>query len=124
MAREKTEIEQRTDDRPADRNDLVLVGRVSADPEVKQLPSGDCVWLFRLVVRRPEGAASRQTVDTLECSAWSPRVQRSVSGWREGDMVEVTGSVRRRFFRAGGVPQSRVEVEVATARLRRRAAAG
>ncbi len=94
MAREKTEAEQRTDDRPADRNDVVLVGRVSADPEVKELPSGDCVWLFRLVVRRPEGTASRQTVDTLECSAWSPRVQRSVSVWREGDRVEVTGSVR------------------------------
>lgn len=123
MAREKTEAEQRSDDRPADRNDVVLVGRVSGDPEVKELPSGDCVWLFRLVVRRPEGTASRQRVDTLECSAWSPRVQRSVSVWREGDRVEVTGSVRRRFFRAGGVAQSRVEVEVATARLRRRAVA-
>lgn len=123
MAREKTVRDQGAEDRLADRNEVVLVGRVSADPEVRKLPSGDCVWLFRLVVRRPEGSASRQAVDTLECSAWSPRVQRSVSGWREGDRVEVGGSVRRRFFRAGGGAQSRVEVEVSSARLRRRGVA-
>ena len=122
MGREKTVDEQGTD-QPADRNEVVLVGRVAADPEVKELPSGDAVWLFRLVVRRQEGSTTRQTVDTLQCSAWTRRVQRSVSGWREGDRVEVSGSVRRRFFRSGGVPQSRVEVEIATARLRRRAAA-
>lgn len=123
MARGKTGRHEGAEDRLPDRNEVVLVGRVSADPEVKELPSGDSVWLFRLVVRRPEGSASRQTVDTLECSAWSPRVQRSVSGWRAGDRVEVSGSVRRRFFRAGGGAQSRVEVEVSSVRLRRRGVA-
>ncbi len=107
-----------------DRNEVVLVGRVASDPEEKQLPSGDTVWLFRLVVRRPEGVASRQKVDSLECCAWTPRVQRSIRGWREGDQVEVGGAIRRRFFRGSAGAQSRVEVEVSSARLRRRAAAG
>jgi single-strand DNA-binding protein len=106
----------------ADRNEVTLAGRVSADPEEKQLPSGDTVWVFRLVVRRPEGAGSRQSVDTVDCCAWTPRVQRSVAGWRAGDQVEVRGAVRRRFFRTGAGAQSRVEVEVASGRLRRRGA--
>ncbi len=107
-----------------DRNEVVLVGRVASDPQEKELPSGDTVWLFRLVVRRPDGRVSRQRVDALECCAWTPRVQRSIRGWREGDQVEVGGAIRRRFFRTGGGAQSRVEVEVSSARLRRRAAAG
>ncbi|MBU2075726.1 MAG: single-stranded DNA-binding protein [Actinobacteria bacterium] len=106
----------------ADLNEVTLAGRVSADPEEKQLPSGDTVWVFRLVVRRPEGAGSRQSVDTVDCCAWTPRVQRSVAGWRAGDQVEVRGAVRRRFFRTGAGAQSRVEVEVASGRLRRRGA--
>ena len=106
-----------------DRNEVVLVGRMASDPQEKQLPSGDTVWMFRLVVRRPDGTVSRQRVDALECCAWTPRVQRSVRGWREGDQVEVSGAIRRRFFRSGTGAQSRVEVEVASARLRRRAVA-
>ncbi len=106
-----------------DLNEVRLVGRVSAAPEAKQLPSGDVVWLFRLVVRRPEGHVSRQSVDVLDCSVWAPRLQRSVSSWREGDQVEVAGAVRRRFYRAGQATASRVEVEVGRGRVRRRAAA-
>ena len=107
-----------------DRNEVVLVGRMASDPQEKQLPSGDTVWMFRLVVRRPDGTVSRQRVDALECCAWTPRVQRSVRGWREGDQVEVSGAIRRRFYRSGTGSQSRVEVEVSSARLRRRAVAG
>ena len=119
-----SQTEGRTPARVADRNEVTLAGRGSADPEEKQLPSGDTVWVFRLVVRRPEGAGSRQSVDTVDCSAWTPRVQRSVAGWRAGDHVEVRGAVRRRFFRIGAGAQSRVEVEVASGRLRRRGAVG
>ena len=107
-------------------NEVRLVGRVSQPPEERVLPSGDSVWTFRLVVRRPAPAheRSRTSVDALECAAWSARPRRTVSGWGPGDVVEVTGALRRRFFRSGGGPASRTEVEVAGARLIRRATSG
>src|SRR3954451_6062716 len=106
-------------------NEVRLVGRVGHQPEERELPSGDVVWTFRLIVPRPEGAArSRQSVDALECAAWSGRVRRSVSSWCAGDVVEVSGAVHRRFFRAGGAAASRVEIEVSAARVIRRAASG
>lgn len=102
-------------------NEVRLVGRLAAEAEDRELPSGDSLVTFRLVVDRPEGGASRQKVDALECAAWGARVRRSVTSWRPGDTVEVSGSIRRRFFRTPAGAASRVEVEVATARLIRRA---
>jgi single-strand DNA-binding protein len=103
-------------------NEVRLVGRVSQAPEERVLPSGDSVWTFRLVVPRPPGASrSRQQVDALECAVWSGRARRSVGGWHADDVVEVTGAVRRRFFKTASGAASRVEVEVAGARVIRRA---
>lgn len=103
-------------------NEVRLVGRVSAEPTVRELPSGDVVSTFRLVVPRPAGHHTRQTVDALECAVWAARPRRSVGGWRVGDVVEVSGSLRRRFFQAGGAAVSRCEVEVTSAKVIRRAA--
>lgn len=102
-------------------NEVRLVGRVSQQPEEKVLPSGDVVWTFRVVVPR-SGHTGRQQVDALECVAWSARARRSVAGWSTDDVVEVSGSLRRRFFRAGGGAASRCEVEMTSGRVIRRAA--
>ena len=111
------------DDGVAACNEVRLVGRVSGAPEERVLPSGTTLWTFRIVVSRPvprEG--TRQSVDVLDCAVWGGRVRRSVASWADGDHVEVTGAVRRRFFRAGGGTASRVEIEVSGGRLVRRAA--
>jgi single-strand DNA-binding protein len=103
-------------------NEVRLVGRLSRQPEERELPSGDTMWTFRVVVPRPPGGRSRQTVDTIDCAVWGGRVRQRLPTWGVGDVVEVSGSVRRRFFSAGGGSTSRVEVEVASGRRVRRAA--
>lgn len=103
-------------------NEVRLVGRVTADPSVVELPSGDQLVTFRVTVDRDDRATPRR-VDALECSAWAPRLRRTVARWRPGDVVEVEGAIRRRFFRTPAGTGSRVEIEVAGARLIRRAPA-
>lgn len=110
-------------DRPT-ANEVRLVGRVSQPPQERVLPSGDSVWTFRVVVPRPEQDRSRQSVDALECAAWSPRARRSVSTWAADDVVEVSGALRRRFFRTATGAASRVEVEMSSGRVIRRAGSG
>jgi single-strand DNA-binding protein len=86
------------------------------------LPSGDEAVTFRVVVDRParqRGPSGRVRVDALECIAWTATARRRVLACRDGDVIEVTGSLQRRFFRAGGAPSSRTEV---VAREVRRAA--
>ena len=100
-------------------NDVRLVGRLTSAPTTVELPSGDAVVTFRLSVPRTAATAGRR-VDSVPCAAWSARVRRSVLTWRAGDLVEVEGAVRCRFYQAGGSTRSRVEVEASAARIIRR----
>jgi len=101
-------------DEPSTRNEVVLCGRVAAPAEERELPSGDTIMTARLIVDRDDAALGRSTqrVDTIDCVAWLRRVQRSMRGWEQGERVEITGSIRRRFFRGAAGPASRVEVEI------------
>ena len=107
------------------RNEVVLVGRLSGSPEERELPSGDVLMTWRLVVGRPPGrrppdGVRTVTVDTLDCVAWTAGLRRSARTLADGDVVEVHGALRRRFWRAGAGAASRCEVEVAAVRRLRR----
>jgi single-strand DNA-binding protein len=101
----------------SDVNEVSLSGRVSGDPQARTLPSGDAVVSVRVVVRRGEGG-----VDTIDCSAFRGDARRVLLRWRDGDMVELEGRLRRRFWRTGAGALSRTEVVVHSGRRLRRAA--
>ncbi len=107
-------------------NEVRLVGRVSAEPTATVLPSGDEVVTVRVVVERPRppaGQGKKGKVDTVMCSAWSASVRRRVRLWIAGDVVEVTGALRRRFWRSDAGARSRYDVELVSARRLARAEA-
>ena len=113
-------------DEPGAVNEVVLAGRISGDPQVRELPSGTLLVSFRVVMARERTtmtASSKQSSDWVECTAWGSRVRKQAQSWRDGDHVEVRGALRRRFFRVGGQTRSSVEVEMLGGRLVRRAAA-
>lgn len=96
-------------------NLVVLRGRVSSAPSVRRLASGAVVASFELATE----AGSGERVDVPVTSA----VAEGVEPCGCGDEVVVLGVVRRRFFRVGGVTQSRTEVlasEIIPGRQRRR----
>lgn len=106
-------------------NEVHLVGRVSATGVERAMPSGDVLSSFRVVVQRVETAGStRKRVDAVDCHTWSARVRKQVASWQPGDIVELNGALRRRFFRTGAGTQSMTEVEVLKARMVRRAGTG
>lgn len=82
-------------------NLAIVRGLVSAEVTISELPSGRVVHNFEVKTTR---GGERQVVPV----AWHdpvrpPRLSR-------GDEVIVAGTVRRRWFRAGGGSQSRTEV--------------
>lgn len=96
------------------RNEVVIVGRVSAPPEDRVLPSGDEITTWRVVVDRDTDAPGH---DTIECTAWTSRLRRTASSWDKGDVVEVEGALRRRHWRTPtGTPASGYTIEVGSAK--------
>jgi single-strand DNA-binding protein len=88
-------------------NDCLLRGRVSAAAVDRELPSGEHVVDFRLIVTRTE----REGVDTLDIAAWSAKSRRTALSLKAGEWVEVSGSVRRRFWQGPAGLASRWQIE-------------
>jgi single-strand DNA-binding protein len=106
----------------SDNNQVFLRGRLSGDVHTRELPSGDEIAVFRVIVERPPG--SRARVDTLDCAASAARARRVLARAVEGDELEVTGALHRRFWRGASGLASRYEVEVGSAKLTTRRRSG
>jgi len=88
-------------------NDLLLRGRVSAKATSKELPSGDKVVEFRLIITRSE----REGVDTLDIAAWSAKSRRIALTLESDEWIEVSGSIHRRFWQSPTGVASRWQIE-------------
>jgi single-strand DNA-binding protein len=96
-------------------NVAVVRGTCSSPADVRVLPSEQVLAKLQ-VTTRVEGRALSVPVAVLDPPGWVQQLD-------AGDEVVVVGHVRRRFFRAGGVTASHVEIEaemVTRARDRRR----
>ncbi len=87
-------------------------GRLSGVAVARELPSGDVILSFRLVVPRAEGGR----VDTIDCAVLSPRLRRTLARMEAGTKVAVEGELQRRFWRAASGVNSRYEVVVVALR--------
>ncbi|WP_017589813.1 single-stranded DNA-binding protein [Nocardiopsis ganjiahuensis] len=104
------------------RNEVFVVGRVTAAPAERELPSGDRLVTWRIGVARAEVSGRRRArADSLTLVSFDPHMCDRVHGWRIGDVVRVTGELRRRFWRGWNGVRSVLEVEVGTVALVRRA---
>jgi len=88
-------------------NDLLLRGRISAAALEKELPSGDKLVEFRLIVSRER----RDGVDTLDIGAWSAKSRRIALTLKPDEWIEVSGAIHRRFWTGAGGLASRWQVE-------------
>ncbi|MDP4690757.1 MAG: single-stranded DNA-binding protein [Candidatus Nanopelagicales bacterium] len=92
---------------------MLLRGRLSGVRSIT-MPSGDEVVTFRVIIDRPahrRGPGGRVRVDTIDCLIWSAPQRRRILTWEDGVLVEVVGSLQRRFWKTGaGGSLSRTEV--------------
>jgi single-strand DNA-binding protein len=99
-------------------NEVVLIGRLAGPPTTRTLHSGEELISWRLVVDRlnrdvrASTGVRQPTVDTIDCIARRAGVRRLASRWVAGDVLEIRGALRRRFWRGAQGTASRCEVEV------------
>jgi single-strand DNA-binding protein len=110
-----TSVRSATSDRRtiAHRNEVLLVGTLQSEPMPRSLSDGTDVVTFRLLVRRDDEGAG---TDSFECSSAAAGCRRAAAGWGIGDELEVSGALRRRFYRAGSTSRPFNVVDVQRAR--------
>ena len=80
-------------------NNVVLMGRLTSLPELKQTSSGVEVTSFSIAVDRDyvRQGEERQT-DFINCVAWRQTAKFITSYFRKGQMIAVTGSLQTRNY--------------------------
>ena len=88
-------------------NNVLLRGRISTLAIEKELPSGDKVCEFRIVIAR----TNEEGFDAIDISAWSSKLRRTALALKSDQWVEVTGSIKRRFWRGATGLASRWQID-------------
>lgn len=107
---------------PDHRNEILVAGRITAEPFVRELPSGDRLATWRICVARPSDSRyGGRRADSVTCTSFDRDLQERIRLWRLGDVVRMTGELRRRTWRGHEGVRSVCEVEARTATLVRAA---
>ncbi|MFF8768101.1 single-stranded DNA-binding protein [Nocardiopsis dassonvillei] len=104
------------------RNEILVAGRITARPLIRELPSGDRLATWWVCVARPRDSRYRgRRSDSITCTSFDRDLHEGIRAWRLGDVVRMTGELRRRTWRGREGVRSVCEVEARTAILVRAA---
>ena len=98
----------------ADLNKVILMGHMTADPELKQTASGISVCSFSIGVNRryTKGDQGQQTVDFLNIVAWRQQAEFVSRYFKKGSSIVVCGSLQTRSWTDTQTNQKRTAYEV------------
>jgi single-strand DNA-binding protein len=91
-------------------NKVILAGRLTRDPELKQTTSGVAVTSFSIAVNRRYKAGEQQEADYLDIVAWRQTAEFITRFFRKGSPICITGSAQvRKWTDKDGGKRSTVE---------------
>ncbi|MBO5060025.1 MAG: single-stranded DNA-binding protein [Clostridia bacterium] len=79
-------------------NKVILMGRLTRDPEMRQTPNGVAVCSFSIAVNRRFAKEGQQTADFLNCTAWRQQAEFICKYFQKGSMIAVVGSLQSRSW--------------------------
>lgn len=92
-------------------NKAIVVGRLTADPELRQTQNGHSVTSFTLAVDRPYQSGREKEVDFLNIVAWRGTAEFVCKWFSKGNPMLVDGSIQtRRYTDKQGVERNVWEI--------------
>lgn len=79
-------------------NVVVLVGRLTADPELRSTQSGISVCGFTVAVERRYSTDGERQTDFIRCVAWRKAAEFVAKYFNKGKMIGVEGSIQTRNY--------------------------
>ena len=80
-------------------NNVVLVGRLTRDPELRYTPSNVAVATFSLAVNRNfKNQAGDYEADFISCIMWRQQAENFANWLKKGALVGITGRIQTRSY--------------------------
>ncbi len=94
-------------------NQVTLMGNLTRDPELRQIPSGQSVCSFSLALNRSYKGGDgnwQEAVDYVDVVAWANLGERVAQYMKKGSPVLVSGRLQSRQWEQDGQKRSKLEV--------------
>lgn len=97
-------------------NHIVLIGRITADPEIRYTQNGIAFCNFTLAVERNyKDSAGNKMSDFITCTAWKQQAELLNQYVKQGDMLGIEGSLQSRKYQTqDGQNRTAYEVQVSS----------
>ncbi|HEO2049293.1 TPA: single-stranded DNA-binding protein [Streptococcus agalactiae] len=80
-------------------NNVVLVGRLTKDAELRYTPSNVAVATFTLAVNRPyKNDAGEREADFINCVIWRQSAENLANWAKKGSLIGITGTIQTRNY--------------------------
>ena len=79
-------------------NRVILMGRLTADPELRQTPQGTAVTSFTIAVDRRIKTENGQQADFITCVAWRKTAEFICRYFQKGRMIAIEGQLQSRSW--------------------------
>lgn len=79
-------------------NKVILIGRLTADPDIRRTQSGKCVASYRLAVDRPFKSDGQPEADFISCVAWGKSGEFCQRYLHKGMKIAVEGRIQTRTY--------------------------
>ena len=94
-------------------NQVILMGRITKEPELKHTQQGVSACSFSIAVNRRFAKEGQQNADFINCIAWRNTAEFITKYFHKGSMIAVVGSIQTRTWEdANGKKQYATEVSV------------
>ena len=93
-------------------NNVLIMGNLTREPELRQTPAGQSVTSFSLALNRSYKDSSgewQEAVDYVDCTAWGTLAEQ-MQQVTKGSRVLVTGRLQTRQYEKDGEKRSKTEV--------------
>ena len=96
-------------------NQVVIMGRMATEPDLRQTATGKMVTSFRVAVNRDrKNANGEREGDFFTCIAWEKTAEFVCAHFPKGAQIALTGRLQRRDFQdKTGAKRQVVEINVA-----------
>lgn len=94
-------------------NQVILMGNLTRDPELRQISSGQSVCSFSLALNRSykdQSGEWTEATDYIDVVAWGPLAERVAQYMSKGRRCLVQGRLQSRSWEQDGQKRSKVEV--------------